>query len=93
MAEFPDEVEVFITDVQGLIVGLSERTGDYLQADEGWWIEAYNNGKGKIYVGEVEYDDSTKTYAMNIGIPVVDQYKWSSYWHFARYSECLFSIR
>ncbi len=72
LAEFPDEVEVFITDVQGLIVGLSERTGDYLQADEGWWIEAYNNGEGKIYVGEVEYDDSTKTYAMNIGIPVVD---------------------
>jgi methyl-accepting chemotaxis protein len=69
---FPDEVEVFATDIQGLTIGMTNRTGDYLQADEGWWEKAYNNGAGSLSVGEVEFDESTKTYGMNIGVPVVD---------------------
>ena len=69
---FPDEVEVFATDIQGLNVGMTDRTGDYLQADEGWWIKAFNGGKGAVYIGDVEYDESSKAYAMNIGIPIMD---------------------
>ncbi len=69
---FPDEVEVFATDIQGLTMGMTNRTGDYLQADEGWWQKAYNNGTGAISVGEVEFDESTKAYGMNIGVPIVD---------------------
>jgi methyl-accepting chemotaxis protein len=72
MKVFPDEVEVFVTDIQGLNIGMSDRTGDYLQADEGWWQNAYNNGSGSTSVSAVEYDDSTKAYAMNIGVPVRD---------------------
>ncbi len=72
MKNFPDEVEVFVTDIQGLNIGMSGRTGDYLQADEGWWEKAYNNGAGAISVSAVEYDDSTKVYAMNIGVPIRD---------------------
>lgn len=70
---FPDQVEVFVTDVQGLNVAMTDRTSDYLQSDEGWWQNAYNNGQGARYVGEVEYDASTQTYAMNIGVPVRDR--------------------
>lgn len=72
MSVFPDEVEVFLTDIQGLNIGMSDRTGDYLQADEDWWMNAYNNGTGGISVSEVEYDDSSNVYAMNIGVPVRD---------------------
>jgi len=72
MKNFPDEVEVFVTDVQGLNIGMSGRTGDYLQADEGWWEKAFNEGSGAVSVSAVEYDDSTKVYAMNIGVPVRD---------------------
>ena len=32
----------------------------------------YNNGAGAISVSAVEYDDSTKVYAMNIGVPIRD---------------------
>ena len=71
-SSFPDEVEVFATDIQGLTMAMTNRTGDYLQADEGWWQKAYNNGQGAISVGEVEFDESTNTYGMNIGVPIAD---------------------
>ena len=43
---FPDNVEVFITDVYGGLAGTTNRTSDYYQADEGWWQAAYNDGQG-----------------------------------------------
>jgi len=39
---FPDNVEVFVTDKYGALVGASDRTSDYNQADEEWWQVAYN---------------------------------------------------
>jgi methyl-accepting chemotaxis protein len=70
---FPEEVEVFATDVQGLNIAMTDRTSDYLQADEDWWKQTYSNGQGAIYLGDVEYDESSKTYAMNIGVPIRDK--------------------
>jgi hypothetical protein len=72
MATFPDEVEVFATDKHGLVVAMTERTGDYLQADESWWEQAFNNGRGDIYIGQVEYDDSSQIWAINIAVPIKD---------------------
>jgi len=71
--EFP---EIFITDEKGLIVGETNKTSDYYQADEQWWIKAYNEGIGRIYFGEIEYDESALAEAIPIYIPVMDsQYK------------------
>ena len=67
--EFP---EIFITDENGLIVGETNKTSDYYQADEQWWIKAYNNGIGKNYFGEIEYDESAHAEAISIYIPVMD---------------------
>ncbi|RMH52445.1 MAG: HAMP domain-containing protein [Bacteroidetes bacterium] len=67
---FPEQVEVFVTDAAGLNVAMTDRTGDYLQADEGWWQTAFE--QNRPYIGEVEYDESTGSYAMNIGVPVHD---------------------
>lgn len=69
----PQEVEVFVTDIKGLNVAMTDRTSDFWQADEGWWQSAYAEGKGSAYIADVEYDESTKAYAMNIGVPVYDQ--------------------
>ena len=69
-SEFPEEVEVFVTDIQGLNVAMTDRTGDYLQADEGWWQAAYANGAGAISISDVEFDDSTGVWALNIGVPI-----------------------
>ena len=68
----PEEVEVFVTDNKGLNIAMTDPTSDFLQADEDWWKSAFAGGKGSIYFGPVEYDESSKTYAMNIGVPVLD---------------------
>ena len=68
----PSEVEVFATDVKGLNIAMTDRTSDFLQGDEGWWQAAFAGGKGARYIGAVEYDDSAKAYAMNIGVPIYD---------------------
>lgn len=68
----PEEVEVFVTDVKGLNIAMTSTTSDYLQADEGWWKSAFNNGSGAVFIDTVEYDESSKTYAMNIGVPIYD---------------------
>ena len=70
MERFPENVEVFATDLQGLNVAMSGQTGDYLQADEEWWITAYNGGEGAISTSAVDYDDSSGAWAMDIGIPI-----------------------
>ncbi|MRR30369.1 methyl-accepting chemotaxis protein, partial [bacterium] len=53
-------------------VSMTDRTSDFLQGDEGWWSSAYADGTGNPYVAAVEFDESTKAYAMNIGVPVFD---------------------
>lgn len=65
--QFPQQVEVFLTDLQGLSVATTNRTSDYLQSDEGWWQTAFQDGQ---YIGQPEYDDSSKTIAMNIAVTV-----------------------
>lgn len=67
--EFP---EIFISDERGLIVAETNRTSDYYQADEAWWINTYNNGQGKSGHGEIEYDESARAEAIAIYAPVMD---------------------
>ena len=67
---FPQHVEVFVTDRNGSSIASTNRTSDYYQADEGWWQAAYNNGRGAVYIGQPEYDESSKTYSINMAVPV-----------------------
>ena len=67
---FPDNVEVFLTDVYGGLAGTTNRTSDYYQADEGWWQAAYNNNEGGVYISEPEYDESADAVGIQIAIPV-----------------------
>lgn len=64
--------EIFISDKKGLIIATTNKTSDYYQADEAWWIKAYDAGKGKIYHGEVEYDESAFSESIALYVPVMD---------------------
>ncbi len=70
---FPDHVEVFVTDKYGGLVAASGRTSDYYQADEHWWLAAYNDGAGATFIGQPEYDASAGAFAVNIALPVRDR--------------------
>jgi len=62
--------EVFVSDAVGLNVAMTNRTSDCYQADERWWIEAYDDGKGKIVFGKLEYDRSAAVWGTAICVPV-----------------------
>jgi HAMP domain-containing protein len=65
-----DFAEIFITDKYGGLVSSSEKTSDFYQADEAWWQKAYNDGRGNIYLGEVELDQSSNTLSLTVAVPI-----------------------
>ena len=67
---FPNHVELFLTDKYGANIAATNRTSDYYQADEDWWKLAYNLGRGKVYIGQPSFDESSQTYAVDIAIPI-----------------------
>lgn len=67
---YPQHVEMFATDVYGALIGSTNRTSDYYQADEDWWQAAYNNGKGAVYISKPELDASTGALALQMAVPI-----------------------
>ena len=64
--------EIFVTDRYGLIVAETNKTSDYLQADESWWTKAFADGSGYTHHGAIEYDESDRFEAISLYVPVMD---------------------
>ena len=64
--------EVFVADAQGFVVGATNRTSDYYQADENWWITSYAEGRGKAFYGEITYDESAMSESIPVYVPVME---------------------
>lgn len=64
--------EIFVADAQGFVVGATNRTSDYDQADEDWWVQGYAEGRGKAFYGEIEYDESAMAESIPVYLPVMD---------------------
>ncbi len=62
--------EVFLTDNQGANVAAFPPTSDYWQGDEEKWTASFNNGEGVVFIGPLEYDDSTRKTQVQISAPV-----------------------
>lgn len=69
--EDPVYREILLTDRQGRLVAASNLTSDYDQADEDWWRRVMEGaGRGEATVSDVRWDESARTYAMEIAVPV-----------------------
>jgi putative methionine-R-sulfoxide reductase with GAF domain len=68
-ADFPQHMELFLTDRQGINLAITNPTSDYYQADEEWWQVAFRDGQ---YIGQPEYDESTKTLAIVTAVAIRD---------------------
>ena len=65
-ARQPRFSEVMITDAFGRLVAATNKTSDYYQADEQWWQDCYAEGRGRVFLSDIAWDDS----ALNTdGIP------------------------
>jgi hypothetical protein len=68
-------VEIFVMDNQGANVCQTDKTGDYWQGDEAKFKKSYMDGKGEVFVDEVEYDDGMKANISQVSVPVMDMGK------------------
>lgn len=64
--------EVFIMDARGLNVAASAVTSDYWQGDEEKFSETFPKGANAIHVGDVELDESTQTYQVQVSLPLIN---------------------
>jgi PAS domain S-box-containing protein len=69
---YPDHSELFITDRYGATMAATGQFSDYFQADEEWWLAAWNNGQGGAYISAPEFDESAGVTASLIALPILD---------------------
>ena len=62
--------EIFVTNRYGANVIQTGRTTDYRQDDEEWWQRARTD---RVYVADVQYDDSAGVYSVDICVRVDDE--------------------
>lgn len=62
--------EAFLTDNQGANVAAYPATSDYWQGDEEKFTASFNGGQGQVFIGPVEFDESTKANAVQISVPM-----------------------
>jgi hypothetical protein len=71
----PEIQEAFLTDALGANVAITNKTSDFFQGDEAQFLEAFNEGKGGVHIGELSLDESIHSYSIHVGVPVLDQGK------------------
>jgi len=71
----PYYAEIFVMDNQGANVAMTDKTSDYWQGDEAKFIESYKEGAGGIHISDVEFDDSTQAYLVQVSVPAKDEEK------------------
>ena len=64
--------EAFVMDNLGLNVATAYLTSDYWQGDEEKFTATYGAGPQAVHVSEVEFDESTQTYQVQISFTVTD---------------------
>jgi len=64
--------EIFVMDNQGANVAMTGKTSDYWQGDESKFKKSFAGGSGAVFIDEVEFDDSSQAYLVQISVPVMD---------------------
>jgi methyl-accepting chemotaxis protein len=59
--------EVFLTDKSGYNAAISNMTSDFVQSDEGWWVNAWTKG---LDIGKVGFDESAGVWSIDISARV-----------------------
>jgi hypothetical protein len=63
-------LEAILMDAQGALVCATDETSDYFQGDEDKWKKPMVAGL-EAFVDEPAYDESTKSYGLQLSVPVV----------------------
>ncbi|SIS88730.1 hypothetical protein SAMN05421759_105119 [Roseivivax lentus] len=64
--------EIIVMDAKGLNAAVSAVTSDFWQGDEAKHAETFGKPAGTLHVSEIEFDDSSQTYQMQVSAPLID---------------------
>jgi hypothetical protein len=65
--------EFFLMDINGAIVGETNKTSDYWQGDEDKHIKTCQvGGAGAVFIDKIKYDESSQKFSRQVSVPVVD---------------------
>ncbi|MDD5282363.1 MAG: ATP-binding protein [Candidatus Omnitrophica bacterium] len=62
--------EIFFTDKYGGLVVASSKTNDFYQADEAWWQKTFDAGRGRVFIGDMEFNAFSNNWSITISVPV-----------------------
>ncbi|MBI3602514.1 MAG: cache domain-containing protein [Candidatus Omnitrophica bacterium] len=71
--ENDEAVNLLVTDKFGGLVGFTSRTSGFYSFDKDWWLGSYADGRGKPFIGNVEYDEQSSLWAMPFAVPIEDE--------------------
>lgn len=63
---------LFITDLRGALISTINEAPKYFHGDDLWWRSAYNDGKAKVYISDIYYDDLIKDYLIDVALSIRD---------------------
>ncbi len=64
--------EIMVTDRAGALYAATNRTTDFYQADEAWWQDCFNAGRGAVVISAPVYDESAQTVSLAVAAPLYD---------------------
>lgn len=70
---FEDNQELFVTDQYGSLVASPDRLPQYNYVTEAWWQNAYNLGRGNVYISQPALDPMSNEYGITLALPVFDR--------------------
>ncbi len=64
--------EIILMDNLGMNVAVSSVTSDFWQGDEAKFQQTYSVGSSAIHIGEIEFDESSQTYQVQVSFTISD---------------------
>jgi len=55
------------------LAGSTARPAGFYSFDKDWWLDSYAKGRGKTYVGGVEYDEQHNVWCLPFAVPIEDE--------------------
>ncbi len=62
--------EIFLTNKFGALVASTGKLSTLAHGHKYWWLGAYHNGEGKIFIDDRGYDDSVSGYVLGLVVPI-----------------------
>jgi PAS domain S-box-containing protein len=64
--------EIFLTNKYGALIASTAKLSTYAHGMKYWWLGAFNQGAGAVFIDDRGYDDSVGGYVLGIVVPIRD---------------------